>query len=331
MKWFLLTLAAALPALAQPALQFAELRGLRTESGQTLDSCRLAYRTYGTLNPQRSNAILFPTWFTGRSEDLDGMIGTGRMLDPARYFIITVDALANGISCSPSQPTAPFPAITIGDMVHSQYRLLTEHLKIDRLHAVIGISMGGMQTFEWITAHPGFMKFAVPIVGSPRLATSDLVLWQAELAIIEAVRKAGADPRSAMPAVRTVHEFALTTPSHLAASRPPRDFPALLAQIEKEAATGMSPIDYACQLRAMLAHDISRRFHGDIAAAGAAVRARVLVVAATQDHMVNPQPALDLAATAGFRVFRLTGACGHRAPGCEAGKLAAAVSSFLAQ
>ncbi len=330
MKWILLALA-AVPAFAQPALQFAEIRGLRTESGQAIESCRIAYRTYGALNAQRSNAVLFPTWFSGRSENLDAFIGPGKMVDPARYFVITVDALGNGVSCSPSSGAAGFPRLTIGDMVESQYRLLTGTLNIRRLHAVLGISMGGMQTFEWITAHPDFMKFAVPIVGSPRLTTADLLLWQGELGAIEAVQKAGADPRTAMPAVRAMHEFALTTPGWIAANHPASEFPALMAQFEKEALTGMSPLDYAAQLRAMMAHDISRRFQGNMDNAGAAVRARVLVVAATQDHMVNPQPALALAASAGFRVLKLTGTCGHHAPGCEEGQLFSAVSAFLAQ
>jgi homoserine O-acetyltransferase len=330
MKWILLAIA-TVTASAQPALQFAEIRGLRTESGQTIESCRVAYRTYGALNGQRSNAILFPTWFTGRSENLDAFIGSGKMLDPARYFIITVDALGNGVSCSPSTGGAGFPRLTIGDMVESQYRLLTEALKIPRLHAVLGISMGGMQTFEWITAHPEFIKLAVPIVGSPKLTMADLLLWQAELGAIEAVQKAGADPRTAMSAVRAMHEFALATPGWIAANRPASEFPAALARFEKDAFTGASPIDYAAQLRAMMSHDISRRFQGRMEAAGAAVRARVLVVAATQDHMVNPQPALDLASSAGFRVLKLTGSCGHRAPGCEEGRLWAAVSAFLAE
>lgn len=334
MKRILLFISVALgafPAAAQPALQFADIRGLRTESGQTIESCRVAYRTYGTLDAQRSNAVLFPTWFTGRSENLDAFIGKGRMLDPARYFVITVDALGNGVSCSPSNSAAGFPRISVGDMVESQYRLLTEQLKITRLHAVMGISMGGMQTFEWITAHPEFMKFAVPIVGSPKLTTADLLLWQGELGAIEAVQKAGADPRTVMAAVRSMHEFALTTPAWIVSNQPTAGFPALLAQMEQDALRGMSPLDYAAQLRAMMAHDTSRRFQGSMDAAGGTVRARVLVVAAMQDHMVNPQPALALASSAGFRVLKLTSDCGHRAPGCEEGKLNSAVSAFLAQ
>ncbi len=316
---------------AQPALRFAELRDLKLAGGQTLPLCRVGYRTYGTLNAERSNAILFPTWFGGRSENLDGFIGPGKMVDSSRFFVITVDALGNGVSCSPSQSTGEFPAITIGDMVASQYRLATETLKLPRLHAVMGISMGGMQTYEWITAHPEFVKLAIPIVGSPKLTMADLLLWQAELGTIEAVQKAGGDPRSAMPAVRAMHEFALHTPHWLTTNRPASSFSEFMAKQQADSQSGISPLDYAAQLRAMMAHDITRRFQGSFESAGAAVRARVLTIVATEDHMVNPEPALTLAASAGWPVVKLTGICGHQAPGCEAGTLNTRIPEFLNQ
>lgn len=329
MKPPLLLILLAASAWALPPLQFAELSGLQLQNGQSVSSCKLAFRTYGTLNVSKSNAVLFPTWFTGRSEQLDAFIAPDKLLDPARFFIITVDAPGNGVSCSPSNAGASLDHLAIADMVEAERRLVTERLGIEKLHAVIGISMGGMQTFEWITAHPAMVRNAIPIVGSPKLTSADLLLWNAELMAIEAVRKAGADPRAAMPAVRAFHEFALTTPQWLAENLPAEQVPALLAQMEKDSAAGMDPRDYAAQLRAMIGHDIARRFSGAMERAGAAVQARVLVVAAIQDHMVNPKPALDLAARAGFQVLRLAGNCGHRAPGCEEGRMAAAIRSFL--
>ncbi|MBI4890832.1 MAG: alpha/beta fold hydrolase [Acidobacteria bacterium] len=330
MKLFFLALCST-ALWAQPPLQFAELRDFKLESGQGLASCRVGYRTYGALNAERSNAILFPTWFGGRSENLDGFIGPGKMVDSSRFFVITVDALANGVSCSPSQSAGSFPAITIGDMVASQYRLATEILKLPRLHAVMGISMGGMQTYEWITAHPEFVNLAVPIVGSPKLTMADLLLWQAELGAIEAVQRSGGDPRSAMPAVRAMHEFALHTPHWLTTNRPPATFAEFMARQQADSQSGISPLDYAAQLRAMMAQDISRRFNGSMESAGAAVRARVLTIVATEDHMVNPEPALALAASAGWPVVKLSGICGHQAPGCEAGTLNTRIPKFLKQ
>ena len=139
----------------------------------------MGYRTFGTLNADRSNAVLFPTWFSGKSEDLAAFMGAGQLVDTTKFFAVAVDALGNGVSCGAG--SAP---VTIGDMVRSQHRLMTEKFGIGKLHAVIGISMGGMQTFEWITAFPGFMKNAVPIIRSPKLTSVDLLLWQAELSAI---------------------------------------------------------------------------------------------------------------------------------------------------
>ncbi len=91
------------------------------------------------------------------------------MADTGKYFVVTIDAIGNGVSSSPSnsksQPRLSFPNFTIRDMVESEHRLATETFGIKHLHAVMGISMGGMQTFEWITAYPDFMDAAVPMAG----------------------------------------------------------------------------------------------------------------------------------------------------------------------
>lgn len=326
--WAFLLLAA--PVLAEPPLQFAEIRNLRLASGTAVASCRIGYRTYGALNADRSNAVLFPTWFTGTSAQLDALIGPDRLVDPSRFFVITVDAPGNGVSCSPSNAGDALRNLAIADMVEAERRLVVEHLGLRTLHAVVGISMGGMQAFEWITAHPDMVRFAVPIVGSPRLSASDILLWSAELKAIEAVERAGGNPRDAMPAVRLMHEFALTTPAWIHRNRPPAEIPQWLKQHEEDARKGMDPRDYAAQLRAMIGHDVTRRFGGSLEKAGAAVRARVLVVAAEQDHMVNPLPALEMAAASGFDVLRLKTDCGHLATRCEDARIAAAVREFLA-
>ena len=95
------------PGLAQPASkqqftqQFAELGTCKLESGQQIENCRLGYRTWGKLNADGSNAILFPTWFTGTSAQIAGFVGPNALVDPAKYFVIGVDALGDGVSSSP--------------------------------------------------------------------------------------------------------------------------------------------------------------------------------------------------------------------------------------
>jgi homoserine O-acetyltransferase len=149
--------------------QFAEFGEFKLTSGSVIHDFRLAYRTFGKLNADKSNAILWPTWLGGRTEDLLRYVGAGKVIDDREYFVILVDAIGNGVSTSPSnsktQKGMDFPRFTIRDMVESERRLLTEVFHVEHLRAVTGISMGGMQTFEWITAYPDFMDAAIPIVG----------------------------------------------------------------------------------------------------------------------------------------------------------------------
>ncbi len=109
--------------------------------------------------------------------------------DRQEPFVVVVDAFGNGVSSSPSNSTAQsgsaFPRITLRDMLRHQHRFLTEHLGVSRLNAVVGISMGGVQAFEWAVSYPGFSEKIVPVVGSRRLAVYDIVLWETDLRILE--------------------------------------------------------------------------------------------------------------------------------------------------
>ena len=259
-----LGLVVSLSALAQEgAQQPVSLGDFKLESGEVIQDCQVGYRTYGHLNVNRSNAILFPTWFGGTSKELEDYFGPGKLVDTSLYYFIGVDALANGVSTSPSnspqQPHMKFPGISIRDMVNSQYLLLTEKLQIPHLRAVMGDSMGGMQTFQWMVAYPDFMDYAIPIVGSPRLNSYELTLFQLQ---VDAIRN---DPAwnhgeyTQQPGVTAIAEaeaLTLTTPGNYNHAVSRERFRDAIEESKKDVAS----IDANNRLRqaeAMMAHDVS--------------------------------------------------------------------------
>lgn len=327
----LLLAAGAAPAQEQ---KFASLGDFKLESGEVIRDCRIGYRTFGALNGDRSNAVLFPTWASGTTEQLASNFGPGRLVDTSKYYVVAVDALGNGVSSSPSnsaaQPRMKFPRFTIRDMVGTQHALLTKVLGINHLRAVSGISMGGMQTFQWVVSYPEFMDRAVAIVGSPRLAPYDLLLWQAQIdAIMNDPGWRGGE-YTENPARSAEYEFGallLTTPEEFNRRMTREKLSEELARAKT--VRGFDANDKIRQDQAMMAHDVSAPFGGSLARAAAAVRARVLVVVATRDHVVTPGPAAEFARLLKARLLTLEGDCGHLAPGCESQKVNPAVAEFL--
>lgn len=294
--------------------QFANIGDLKLQNGGVIRSCRVGYRTFGKLAADKSNVIVFPTWASGTTDQLKGSIGPGRLLDSSTYFVVAIDALSNGVSSSPSnsrlQPRMRFPRFTLRDTVESQHRLLTQVLKIDRAKAIVGISMGGMQVFQWLVAHPSFMEKAVPIVGTPRPAPYDVMLWEAQ---IEALMR-DRDWRGGNYAVNPARaldfafgELLLTTPTDYNRRKTREQVLADLAKAQHEKRFDAN--DKIRQVQAMLALDVAREFR--------AVKAKVFVVVAKFDHVVTPGPATEFATLIGAKLLSLDGDCGHLATSCE--------------
>lgn len=157
--------------------------GLALDCGRRLARLEVAYRTYGTLNPARSNAILIchaltgdqyvaePSPLTGKPGWWETVVGPGKPIDTDRYFVLCANVLGGCMgSTGPRSPRddgpglwgTDFPPITIHDMVAAQKKLV-ERLGISRLFAVIGGSMGGMQVLDWAASYPKMVFAAVPI------------------------------------------------------------------------------------------------------------------------------------------------------------------------
>jgi homoserine O-acetyltransferase len=161
--------------------------GLMLDCGRHLKTLTVAYRTYGTLNAAKSNAILVchaltgdqyvaePHPLTGKSGWWANITGPGLPIDTAKYFVICANVLGGCMGSTgprspheerPAEPWGTeFPPVTIQDMVRAQNRLV-ERLGIERLFAVIGGSMGGMQTLAWAALYPEKVFCAVPVAAA---------------------------------------------------------------------------------------------------------------------------------------------------------------------
>ncbi|MEL7176029.1 MAG: alpha/beta fold hydrolase [Pseudomonadota bacterium] len=168
----------------QGEFELFDLGDLLLEAGETLRGAKLAYRTFGSLNEDRSNAILVTTWFSGTGKVMEDIyIGEDHALDPSKYFIIVADQLGSGVSTSPHNNPAPqtmakFPKLSIGDDVAAQFKLVAEHFSIEKLAMVVGGSMGGQQVYEWAVVHPHMVERAAPIAATARVSFHQQVFVQ---------------------------------------------------------------------------------------------------------------------------------------------------------
>lgn len=158
-------------------------RPLRLDSGAELASFPIAWQSYGTLNADRSNVVMICHALTGdqfvaeqhpvtaRPGWWSAIVGPGKLIDTDRWYVLCVNVLGGCMgSAGPSEINPAtgepwglaFPVVTIADMVRAQAMLL-DHLGIDRLFAVVGGSMGGMQALEWASLFPERVFAAVPI------------------------------------------------------------------------------------------------------------------------------------------------------------------------
>ncbi len=182
----------------RPRLRLASSRPMPLDCGAQLSDFPVAYRTFGQLNADKSNAILICHALTGDQyvigrNPMTGKpgwweiaVGPGRPIDTDRFYIICANVLGGCMGtagpCEPDPATnqpygVNFPVITIADMVRAQ-KLLIEHLGISQLFAVIGGSMGGMQVLEWASTYPDSVFAAVPLAAAPRHSAQNIAFGE---------------------------------------------------------------------------------------------------------------------------------------------------------
>ncbi len=167
------------------------LTDFELQSGEVLPDLQLAYKTYGNLNSAGNNVIVLPTFYTGSHMRNEGFFGSGRAIDPANHFIVSVNLFGNGISSSPSNTPAPFdgarfPTITLFDNVRAQHALLTEHLGVEQIAIVAGWSMAGCQSFQWAAQYPDMVKAILPFCASAKTAEHNIVFLEGVKAALQA-------------------------------------------------------------------------------------------------------------------------------------------------
>ncbi len=332
-SWFFVAILWSSFSNAEPQ-KYATLGDLHSASGEIISDTEIGYRTYGKIDSKKSNVLIMPTWHTGTTADLEAykLIGPNKLLDTNHYFVVTIDALGNGVSTSPSnsrlQPDSEFPPVSTEDMVHTQYRLLTEKLGMQSVHAVIGISMGGMQAFQWIRQHPKFMKKAVAIDGSHYLTSYDVIQWQTHLNIIKALQKTGHSNRDIAPLLAPLNLLTLWTPEYFVENISRAELDDYLDK-NASGSEGFDGYNYIAQTQAMINHNVFGYGTGLYERNVRSIATELLVVSVPGDHMVNPAPAKSLATLVGAAIIEINSNCGHMGTTCEDANVARQVNTFL--
>lgn len=174
---------------------FESPHGLKLESGEQFGPITIAYETYGTLSPNKDNAIFVCHALSGDAHVAgwhgpkerkpgwwDEFVGPGKGLDTSKYFVICANALSGckgttGPSSIDPQSGKPyglkFPFITVGDIVEV-HAALVRHLGVEKLLAVIGGSLGGMQLLEWTARFPDQMHAAICLASAAKLSAQGI-------------------------------------------------------------------------------------------------------------------------------------------------------------
>lgn len=281
-----------------------EVGPLRLESGAVLPAVRVAYRTWGRPRPE---AVLVCHALTG-SADADGWWGElfapGRLLDPARAFVVATNVL--GGCYGTTGPTSPgpdgrpwgdrFPAVTIRDMVAVQARAL-ERLGVRRVRLVIGGSMGGMQALEWAVARPLPVERAVAVGAGVAQSAWAVAVSDAQRAALDAA----ADPATGLAVARMVAMWTYRSPTGLEgrfARRPGGTAPFAVQEWLRHHGRALverfDPATYRTLVDAMDSHDLRR---GRAPSVLAGCRTPVLAVGISSDVLYPPHEVAEVART----------------------------------
>lgn len=270
------------------------LGDLALQSGETLADARIGWKSFGTLNAARDNAVVVPTSYSATHDDQAWLAGDAGILDASRWFVVMPDMFANGVSTSPSN-RADYPGlVTATDNVRAQKRLLAERFGIERIAAAYGFSMGAQQAYHWAALYPSRVARAVVVCGSARTSVHNRVFLQGLLATLEAAPehvgggRFADEPRAAVRAFARIYAGWAKSQDWYREGRHLRTAGSLEAFLDEEWEPGFTSCraaDLYAQARTWEASDISANelYGHDLAQALAAIEAEVLLMPGETD------------------------------------------------
>jgi homoserine O-acetyltransferase/O-succinyltransferase len=300
------------------------------QCGVTLPHAELVYQTYGELNADRSNAILYPTSYGAQHPDLEWLIRPDGILDPTRWFIIIPNMFGNGLSTSPSNNPACGLVeqgfwFTHVDNVRAQAQLLTQVFGIDRLEMVYGWSMGAQQAYHWGALFPDRVARIVALCGTARTTEHNRIFLESLRSALTADRTWTGQRFEGMPAqgLRTFARIYASWAASQAFYRERLYLKLGYASLDDYLWRGWEqgyrkrdPHNLLAMLDTWLCCDLSNNstYVGDIDRALAAIQAKTLVMPSQTDLYFTPEDcAAEAAKIPDAKYLPIPSLWGHRA------------------
>ncbi|MGB7415701.1 MAG: alpha/beta fold hydrolase [Thermosynechococcaceae cyanobacterium] len=278
------------------------IRDFLLQCGVVLPEVQIVYQTYGELNAEQSNAILYPTSYGAQHTDVDWLVRPGGILDPTAWFVIMPNMLGNGLSTSPSNceaATKPGFYFTHYDNVRVQAELL-DYLGIERLALIYGWSMGAQQAYHWGVIDPERVQRIAAICGTAKTTDHNRIFLYSLRAALTADPAWNGERFEGTPE-RGFHAFTQIYASWAASQAYYRAKPYLkwgyssleeyLLQSWEAGYRKRDPHNLLAMIETWLHCDVSDNpvYQGDFERSLASITAKTLVMPATTDLYFTPE------------------------------------------
>lgn len=315
-------------AVVTPSSKPFVLKDFPLQCGVVLPEAKVVYQTYGQLNRDRTNAILYPTSYGAHHGDIDWLVRPGGILDPDQWFIIIPNMFGNGLSTSPSHcPAVAQPQVyfTHYDNVRAQLALVTQELQLDRLALIYGWSMGAQQAYHWGSLYPERVQRIAALCGTAKTTDHNRIFLYSLRAALTSDPAWVGDHFAGTPD-RGFHTFTQIYASWAASQAYYRAKPYLAwgyDSLEDYLLRGWEagyrkrdPHNLLAMIDTWLHCDVSDNpvYHGDYPRAMGAIAAKTLVMPATTDLYFTPEDCAAEAALMPHAEYRpIPSIWGHRA------------------